>query len=342
MQIFYREMEEKTKKECQKIRSELVVEMKSEMATLQKHLEETNARHENSIKNLMLSMDQTQKQLAAILNELREFERKQKSETDHQHGGEKEVVVEDSALLKHKHTFIGHNGPVWCLTISIASGVLISGSSDSTIKTWDITTGKLKQTYTGHEGIVHCIAVHGKTLISGSSDKTIKVWNLETMTVLRTLRGMNHWVRAITVSNGRLYTGSYNIIKVWDLTAFQCIKSISTNCGSVYSLALCGGYLMAGTYENTISVLDVNTFDPIVQLLGHAGAVYSLAVSGSRLFSGSYDNSIKVWDVEKFQCVQTVTKHTSSVDALSSFGGFIYSGSADNSIKAWKFVEPLV
>lgn len=70
-------------------------------------------------------------------------------------------------------TFTGHTGPVWAL--AIGDGLLMSGSSDSTIKVWDLTTSKCKRTLSGHEGIVHAVAVRGEHVISGSSDNKIKV-----------------------------------------------------------------------------------------------------------------------------------------------------------------------
>ncbi len=59
----------------------------------------------------------------------------------------------------------------------MTSDLLISGSSDKTIKVWDLTTFKLVKTLEGHTGIVHSLAI-GKEkgrLFSGSDDKCIRV-----------------------------------------------------------------------------------------------------------------------------------------------------------------------
>lgn len=45
------------------------------------------------------------------------------------------------------------------------------------IQLWDLQTFKCKQTLSGHEGIVHALAVIGNRLFSGSSDKQIRVTN---------------------------------------------------------------------------------------------------------------------------------------------------------------------
>jgi hypothetical protein len=54
-----------------------------------------------------------------------------------------------------------------------------------------------------------------------------------------------------------MFAGSHNMIKVWDIETLQCVKTITTgNKGgkSIYTLAVAGDYLLAGTYENSIHV----------------------------------------------------------------------------------------
>lgn len=54
---------------------------------------------------------------------------------------------------------------------------IVSGSSDKTIKVWNIRTNSPwgVQTLTGHFGTVRCLILDGNRLVSGSTDKTIKV-----------------------------------------------------------------------------------------------------------------------------------------------------------------------
>jgi WD40 repeat protein len=57
---------------------------------------------------------------------------------------------------------------------------LASASADFTVKLWNIETGNLLQTFTGHLGEVRTVAfsLDGKLLASGSDDLEIKLWNL--------------------------------------------------------------------------------------------------------------------------------------------------------------------
>ncbi|MCT7993787.1 WD40 repeat domain-containing protein, partial [Laspinema olomoucense] len=59
---------------------------------------------------------------------------------------------------------------------------VVSGSSDSTLKVWNLGTGEEERTLTGHGGSVSAVAISrdGQRVVSGSYDKTLKVWNLAT------------------------------------------------------------------------------------------------------------------------------------------------------------------
>ena len=52
---------------------------------------------------------------------------------------------------------------------------------DRTIKEWEVETGRLMRTLTGHKLPVLSIGLspNGRLLASGSEDKTVNIWKLE-------------------------------------------------------------------------------------------------------------------------------------------------------------------
>ncbi len=54
----------------------------------------------------------------------------------------------------------------------------MSGSSDNTIRLWDIESGSCLRVLEGHEELVRCIRFDNKRIVSGAYDGKIKVWDL--------------------------------------------------------------------------------------------------------------------------------------------------------------------
>jgi WD40 repeat protein len=56
---------------------------------------------------------------------------------------------------------------------------LASGSADPTVRLWDVTSGELRSTLTGHADWVNAVAFSpdGRTLASGSADATVRLWD---------------------------------------------------------------------------------------------------------------------------------------------------------------------
>src|ERR1700681_3160439 len=83
---------------------------------------------------------------------------------------------------KLRATLKGHTDRVISVAYSPDGKTLASGSSDTTIKLWDVATGKEKATLSGHTNHVGDVVFSpdGKTLASGSEDQTIKLWAMPT------------------------------------------------------------------------------------------------------------------------------------------------------------------
>ncbi|MEH2441726.1 nSTAND1 domain-containing NTPase, partial [Nostoc sp.] len=86
------------------------------------------------------------------------------------------------------NTLEGHSSWVYSVGFSPDGKTLASGSTDNTIKLWDVSTGKAIKTLTGHSSSVCGIGFSpdGKTLASGSTDKTIKLWDVSTGKAIKT------------------------------------------------------------------------------------------------------------------------------------------------------------
>ena len=58
--------------------------------------------------------------------------------------------------------------------------MVVTGSSDATLKFWDVRDGSLLRSRRAHLDSVNAIALSGdgKILVSGGSDKMVKIWQV--------------------------------------------------------------------------------------------------------------------------------------------------------------------
>jgi uncharacterized protein YjiK len=142
---------------------------------------------------------------------------------------------------------------------------LASGSADNTIKLWDMASGRVLRTLTGHANQVWSVAFSpdGRTLASGSSDTTIKLWESASGELLRTLSGHTNWVYSVAFSpDGRtLASGSRDTtIKLWKVANGQALRTLTGHTNDVASVAFSpdGQALASGSADNTIKLWDVS------------------------------------------------------------------------------------
>jgi len=121
----------------------------------------------------------------------------------------------------------------WIYTVSFTPNgkYILTASVDALIKLWDVSTGKLIRTYTGHGNEVFQAHVHpdGNRIISSSLDHQIKVWNLQTGSLIQTL-SPDHYrgVHSITISKDGKYLLSQSIdctFRIWSLEDYRLLRA---------------------------------------------------------------------------------------------------------------------
>ncbi|XP_031669986.1 LOW QUALITY PROTEIN: E3 ubiquitin-protein ligase TRAF7 [Oncorhynchus kisutch] len=244
-------------------------------------------------------------------------------------------------IFKCKGTFVGHQGPVWCLCVYSTGDLLFSGSSDKTIKVWDTcTTYKCQKTLEGHDGIVLALCIQGNRLYSGSADCTIIVWDVQTLQKVNTIRAHDNPVCTLVSSHSMLFSGSLKAIKVWDIvgTELKLKKELTGLTTGVRALVASQNHLYSGSYQ-TIKIWDIRSLDCVHVLQTSGGSVYSIAVTNHHIVCGTYENLIHVWDIESKEQVRTLTGHVGTVYALAVISTpdqtKVFSASYDRSLRVW-------
>uniref|UniRef100_A0A8C3A0J3 E3 ubiquitin-protein ligase TRAF7 n=1 Tax=Cyclopterus lumpus TaxID=8103 RepID=A0A8C3A0J3_CYCLU len=251
------------------------------------------------------------------------------------------VAYDPQQIFKCKGTFVGHQGPVWCLCVYSTGDLLFSGSSDKTIKVWDTcTTYKCQKTLEGHDGIVLALCIQGNRLYSGSADCTIIVWDIQTLQKVNTIRAHDNPVCTLVSSHNILFSGSLKAIKVWDIvgTELKLKKELTGLNHWVRALVASQNHLYSGSYQ-TIKIWDIRSLECVHVLQTSGGSVYSIAVTNHHIVCGTYENLIHVWDIESKEQVRTLTGHVGTVYALAVIATpdqtKVFSASYDRSLRVW-------
>ncbi|MBW4631203.1 MAG: serine/threonine protein kinase [Iphinoe sp. HA4291-MV1] len=278
------------------------------------------------------------------------------------------LIAENNFRMK---TLNGHSNLVTSVAISPIPpdsplhkeglrGILVSSSFDTTLKLWNLSTGKEILTLEGNAGSVHSVATSpdGRTVASGNGDKTIKLWNLFTGQEIRTLYGHSSSVESLAISpdSKMLASGSFDgNIKLWELSSGREIATLHSHSGAVKSVAFSpnGQTLASGSEDKTIKLWNLKNKQVIRIFKGHSQPIRSVAISpippdsplrqgglGGILASSSADDTIKLWDLATGQEIYTFFGHSYSVNsvAFTSDGKTLASGSSDHTIKLWDVV----
>ncbi len=74
---------------------------------------------------------------------------------------------------------------------------------DDAVELWDLATGQLKRTLTGHTDWIYWSVdlLNSQILVSGSYDQTIKLWNWSTGECLSTIQTPGSKIQSLAVIN---------------------------------------------------------------------------------------------------------------------------------------------
>lgn len=245
-------------------------------------------------------------------------------------------------------TFKGHTSAVRSLAFDPDGLTLASGSSDSTIKLWDLVNGNLLNTMEGHfKNTVFSLAfdLEGRTLASGTNNGIVEQREIIDGSIVRSFERQCHGtVFSVAIdSQGRWLAGGTDRgpIELWALANGKALRMLEGHELSVYCVAFDpeGRTLASGGNDKTIRLWDVSRNKLIRTIQEHEGTVRSVVFdrTGQTLASGSSDGTIKLWDLKYGRPIHSLEGHTSRVEALaySCDGRLLASKCRAGTIRLW-------
>jgi len=241
----------------------------------------------------------------------------------------------------------GHTDEVNTVVYSPDGTQVVTGSSDTTLIVWDITTGAQISVLNGHESPIVSIAFSpdGTQLLTSSEKSELFVWDVETGERIFTFEDVRGQVNdALWLPNGLQVASvsSNRRIVIWDLSTGIEVIRLEGHTDNVTSLAISpdGVTLYSASEDETINVWDLtNPQQPIRRYRGHEASITDITISsdGTQLYSASLDQTIIIWDLVNGLIMGRLRGHEAGVltVALNADNSRLISGSADQTLKLW-------
>ena len=148
--------------------------------------------------------------------------------------------------------------------LSLLYNGYLAGGNTYNLNIWDINTGNVISTLTGHTLLPSDIKSNGALILaSAGDDQKVIIWDLATYTLKYTLTGHTSNVEGLVfITPNILASASYDMtIKLWDVTNGILIRTLTGHTSVIqYAIdAFNSSILITGSNDQTVKVWDVNT-----------------------------------------------------------------------------------
>jgi guanine nucleotide-binding protein subunit beta-2-like 1 protein len=251
----------------------------------------------------------------------------------------------------------GHSHYVQDVAISSDGQFALSGSWDSTLRLWDLNTGRTTRRFVGHSKDVLSVAfsADNRQIVSGSRDRSINLWNtLGQCKYSITEGGHNEWVSCVRFSPNLqtpvVVSGGWDkTVKVWNLNNCKLRTNLYGHNGYINTVTVSpDGSLCASGGKDGVAMLWDLTEGKHLSSLEHGDVIHSLCFSPVRYWlCAASASSIKIWDLESKQLVDELKptdiekagKKAVPIQCISlawsADGQTLFAGYTDNVVRVW-------
>ncbi|XP_018408688.1 PREDICTED: F-box/WD repeat-containing protein 7-like [Nanorana parkeri] len=246
--------------------------------------------------------------------------------------------LQDSQFLVR--SLEGHSDLV--TAVLIHDTYIISGSWDTSVRVWDLSSCSELKTLCGHTGAVTCLALvslkdtqlnssllppREHFVCSGSADSSIKVWSLITGQPLLSIYTFSAVSAIVHIPDTRLIISGSDggKIDVWDLETQENLQSKRTHEEKVTALQFHAGLLYSGSSDGFLKVWKVSTSGSL-SLLHSCDSLslplrglYAVCATADRIYVANQGASLKAVDWKQ-DGLTRLSNHTSGsgfVDAVA-------------------------
>ncbi len=231
----------------------------------------------------------------------------------------------------------------------VGNATLLSGGPDAILQ-WDVASGTLSGSLTGHAGGIAGIAVTAgsASFVSAGADRIIKRFREEAPGPVRLFNGHTGVVQWASFSpNGKRFVSCGHwpegdkTLRIWDVESGTEVLKIEHPGQSAMAIFSPDGKHIASVCNDSKAYLwDAENGDPVRTFKGHTAGLNGLAFNkdGTRLLTSGSDKTARVWDTATGNEVQKFTGHTAMIRrvAFHPDGKHAFSAGRDAVVRMWE------
>jgi eukaryotic-like serine/threonine-protein kinase len=268
-------------------------------------------------------------------------------------------------------TLGGHTGlpmdlayfPGGTKVVSVGGFPKVHPQTHGEIRIWNPETGELLQYWSGHDAMIHGVAVtaDGQRIITGGEDRLVRIWDARNGELLKTLEGHRWPVQAVRLSQDGQFIASIGRrdqhdesssglldqlrtisfvrgeLRIWSANTGELVSAIES-ATTLSDVAFSPDASRAITVGNEVKIYDDQGREQQT-LRGKGAWNYCVAYSpdGKQIAAGD-DQLARVWDVDSGEERATFRGHVHGVSAIAfrDDGQRLLTAGRDHTIKIWQ------
>ncbi|HEX4888356.1 MAG TPA: hypothetical protein VFV37_09960 [Luteibaculaceae bacterium] len=243
--------------------------------------------------------------------------------------------------------FLGHSGPIYCLSESWENHRFLSAGADKLVAHWDITEKQATPVAKTQTSIYSLQLLKSMDwLLIGQSDGHIAIVDYISRKVLRLIQAHTSGVfrmRFIPSTNQLISTCAKGQVRIWNLPDFTLTYSADLVQGRSRGLAVStnGSWFATGSADGMVRLFDAKTMDMVAVNRDHLDAVNALCfdLGNQHLYSAGKDAHIHKYQFKSgmLELKERIPAHNYAIYDLliSPKDDLLVSCSMDKTIKIW-------
>lgn len=249
--------------------------------------------------------------------------------------------------LYTREIFLGHDDSVNIVAYSPDGNTALTGSSDATVRLWDVETGEEIRQFAGHTDEIKVVAYSrdGQMVMAGGSDGTVRVWSTNSGSEIQVFEFPPETIiigGSFSPDGKYIITGGTDSIgRLWNIATGDEIRQFVGHEDDITSAIFStdGNHILTASRDTTARLWDTQSGEEIQQFVGHEATLWSATFSpdGRVIATSSSDGTIRLWETNSGQEIRTMEGYQDGIPGVvfSPSGNQIASAGWSGVAKLW-------